>query len=146
LTFAILEYKIGNVNKINLMKHRGIIIFAAIEIALGLITLAAVIFSMAHGVCSKPPQVLLFVLVTALTSTGLGIGILRYHIHSYHLLLYFSSVIILSKFLIYGKIISLSGALETAIPSDLKSGISIVYHSLLIYYFSRKSVRDCFKK
>lgn len=124
----------------------GIKIFGIIEVLIGLITLIAVILSLIQGKSVKPPGVLVFVLTTAVISTTLGLGILRYNLKSYYLLLYFSSIIILSKILIFAKITTLNGALETTIPAAFKDAISILYHSLLIFYFTRKSIKEHFLK
>ena len=127
------------------MKHKwGIIIFALVEILIGSTTLIAVILSLIQGKSNKPLGVFIFVLTTATISTSLGFGILRYNLTCYHLLLFLSSIIIFSKILIFAKIIEFSGALETSIPSSLKNVISILYHSLIIFYFTRKSVREKF--
>jgi hypothetical protein len=127
------------------MKNKfGVMLFAIIEIFIGLLTLAAVILSLAQGKSTKSLEVLVFVLITAIISNGLGWGILRYKLLAYRLLLYFSSIIILSKILIFAKIITLNGALETTLPSSLKNIISVLYHSLLILYFTRKSIREQF--
>ena len=127
------------------MKHNcGIVIFGLIEISTGLITLIAVIISLILGKSIKPLEVLIFVLITSIISLSLGIGILRYNLASYHLSLFFATVIILSKVLIFARIISLSGALETNISPTAKNIISIIYHSLLIWYFVRPSVRKQF--
>jgi len=122
----------------------GILIFGLIEISVGLITLIAVITSLILGKSTKPPQVLIFVLITAVTSLSLGIGILRYNVLSYRWLLYFSTVIILSKVLIFAKIINLNGALETSICPSVKNTVSIIYHSLLILYLNRPVVKKRF--
>ena len=127
------------------MKNKfGVMLFAITEILIGLITLTAVILSLAQGKSTKSLQVLVFVLITAIISNGLGWGILRYKLLAYRLLLYFSSIIILSKILIFAKIITLNGALETTLPSSLKNIISVLYHSLLIFYFTHKSIREQF--
>lgn len=127
------------------MKHNwGLITFALIEITIGSITSLAVIASLILGKATKPPAVLIFVVTTAIISSSLGIGILRNNLTSYHLLLFFSTVIIVSKILIFAKIITLTGALETAVPQSTKNIISVIYHSLLIWYFSRPSVRKRF--
>jgi len=127
------------------LKHNcGIVIFGLIEISTGLITLIAVIISLILGKSIKPLEVLIFVLITSIISLSLGIGILRYNLTSYHLSLFFATVIILSKVLIFARIISLSGALETNISPTAKNIISIIYHSLLIWYFVRPSVRKQF--
>lgn len=127
------------------MKYKlGIILFSLIEILNGSITLIAVILSLIQGRSTKPLEVIIFVLATAIISTVLGFGILKYNLTCYHLLIYFSSIIILSKILIFANIITLHGALETSIPSSTKNIISILYHSLLILYFTRQSVRERF--
>ncbi len=122
----------------------GVTIFGIIEICIGLFTLSAVLTSLVIGVSAKPPEVMAFVVITSSISFGLGIGILRRSIHSYHLLLFFSTMVIFSKFLVFARIISLSGALETAIPSTAKNIISVVYHLALIAYFILPAVRKEF--
>jgi len=127
------------------MKSRlGIIIFALLEILIGAATLIAVSLSLIKGSSTKPPEVLTFVLVTAIISMTLGFGLLKCNLTCYHFLIYFSSIIILSKVLIFARVITLSGALETAIPSPLKNIISIFYHSLLIFYFTREPIKKQF--
>ena len=123
----------------------GIKLFAFIEIIIGSVTLAAVILSLIQGRSTKPWEVVMFVLVTSGISFGLGIGLLRYSLTSYHLLLYLSSIIVLSKLLISANIIYLSGALETTVPAPVKNIVSILYHSALIFYFTRRPVREKFK-
>ena len=129
-----------------MMKEKlGIKLFALIEILIGAVTLLAVILSLVQGHSAKPWEVVMFVLVTAAISTGLGLGILKYNRHAYHLLLYFSSIIVLSKILIFAKIITLSGALETMVPVPIKNTVSILYHSVIIFYFTRKPIKEKFK-
>lgn len=122
------------------------IIFALIEILIGSITLIAVLLSLAQGKSEKPLEILIFVLTAAIISAGLGLGILRRNLASYHLLLYLSSIIVFSKILIFTKIITLNGALETTIPSSLKNAIPIFYHRLFIFYFTRKGIKEQFGK
>lgn len=127
------------------MKYKtGMLFFGITEILIGAITLIAVFLNIAQGKSEKPTEVLIFVLIACCISIGLGLGILRYNKNSLHLLLFFSSAIILSKILVFADIISLNGALETAVPVPLKNTISILYHSLLIFYFTRKSIREKF--
>jgi len=124
----------------------GIKVFAAAEILIGIVTLVAVAASIIEATSRKPTEVIVFVLISAAISIYLGFGILRHNFVCYYLLLYFTSIIILSKILIFAKIITLSGALETSIPSDLKNLISIFYHGSLIFYFMRLPVRNIFIK
>lgn len=122
----------------------GIAIFGIIEIAIGAITFLSVALSLILGRSTKPLEVLIFVLTTSIISFCIGIGILRKHLTSYHILLFFAKVVILSKILIFANIISLSGAIETTIPQPFKNIISIFYHVLLLWYFSQASVRTEF--
>ncbi|MCX5707001.1 MAG: hypothetical protein NTW13_05035 [Candidatus Omnitrophica bacterium] len=127
------------------MKQKpGIILFGLTEIIIGLITLISLTLSPFLNKFTKPPSVFAFVLIAAFISLILGIGILRRSLSSYHILLFFATVIILSKLLIFAKVISLSGALETTIPSPIKDIASIFYHTLLIIYFSRPDIREYF--
>jgi hypothetical protein len=128
----------------NILPGWGIAVFGLTEVIIGSLTLFAVMLSLLSGTSTKPPEVLIFVLTTSVISLSLGIGIFRKSLHSYHLLLFFSTVIIMSKILIFGKIIFLSGDLETAVPSPIKNIISIIYHSLLILYFIRPAIRKQF--
>jgi hypothetical protein len=126
--------------------QKGIIVFGVIEICIGMLMFCDTFLYMLAGKPARPPEVIVFILATSLISTGLGIGVLRYHIHSYHLLLFFSSVIILSKILIFGHIISLNDALEAQFPFTLRNLTSIVYHGILIGYFMHPAVKKRFKE
>ena len=125
-------------------RNYGIRIFGLIEIGIGLVTFFVVIASLILGKSTKPLEVLIFVLTTAAISLSLGLGVLRMNLHSYHLLLFFATEVILSKALIFAKIITLNGALETSIPSQVKNTISVLYHILLIGYFISPKVRKAF--
>jgi hypothetical protein len=50
-------------------------------------------------------------------------------------------VIILSKALIFLKVVTLSGALETVIPASVKNIVSVIYHGAMIFYLSRAKKR-----
>jgi len=121
-------------------QDKGILIFGLIEIAIGAITLIALIASLILGKSTKPPQIFIFVLATSILSLGLGIGIIKGNLQSLRLLLYFASVIALSKILILAQVITLSGEIETTLPAPLKNIVSLVYHGLLIWYFIRKRI------
>lgn len=123
---------------------RGIVLFGITEIIIGATTLGAVMLSVFLGKSAKPAGVLIFVLASSAISVFLGLGVLKRRLSSYHLLLFFSTLILLSKILIFAKIISLSGALETALPQPAKNLISVIYHSCLIFYFTRLSTREQF--
>jgi len=119
-------------------------IIGVIEILIGGITLITTTLIFLLGVNQKSPNVLTFVILTSLLSTLIGGGLLKSNKLAYQALLYFSSVIILSKILIFAGIIELNGALEIAIPSSFKNIISIIYHSTVIYFLTHHSVKKVF--
>lgn len=114
--------------------------FGLAEISIGLVTLFATALSFILGKSAKSPEVLIFVIIASAISLVLGIGLLRLNARCYRLLLFFAAVIIISKVLIFAKIITLSGALETSISSNIKNLVSVVYHIVLIWYFRRPNV------
>ncbi len=127
------------------MRAHGLIkLIAAMEILFGGITLLAIGLSLIFSFNNKPPNVLLFVMTTALISTSLGIGLLNLRKRAYQLLIYFASVIVLSKLLIFANIIHLNGALETSIPSPIKNSISILYHAGVVFYLLKRDVKKMF--
>jgi len=124
----------------------GITLFSTAEIFIGLFTMLVIYFSIALGFNAKPVNVLVFVYTTSLLSFSLGIGLLRLNRQAYELLIFLSSVIILSKLLIFFNIIQLNGALETVMPPGIKNIISIAYHAALLFYLKLKTTESLFKK
>jgi len=122
----------------------GIFLFSTTEILIGSFTFFTAFFSAILGVNTKSATILIFIISTSSISVILGFGILRLKIHAYHMLLFLSTMIILSKILIFANIISLSGELETTIPQNIKSVASIAYHGLILFFFTRKPVKEIF--
>ena len=129
----------------NILKRtRPLLLIGIIEILVGGITLLATLATLLFSSTPKTPNVLCFVVITSIISTLLGIGIIRIHKTAYELLIYFSSVILLSKLLIFMNIIQLNGNLETSIPSSFKNLLSLVYHATIIVYLKRSDIRKIF--
>jgi len=129
----------------NMKDAWGIQVFGLIETGIGLVALVALTVSFLLGTSTKPPAVAIFVLTASIVSISLGIGIMRRNLFCYRSLLYFSALVILSKILIAGNIITLSGALETAMPPVIKNIISVLYHGALILYLIRPQIKKEFK-
>jgi hypothetical protein len=117
------------------------LIIGIIEILIGSVTLFFTFFSIVFAFNQKPPGVLAFVVVAACLSTLLGVGILKFKKMAYQMLLYFSSVVLLSKILLLMGVIHLDGSLEKTIPSPLKTWGSIIYHCSVILYLLKSDVR-----
>ncbi|OGX41375.1 MAG: hypothetical protein A3G91_06345 [Omnitrophica WOR_2 bacterium RIFCSPLOWO2_12_FULL_50_9] len=127
------------------MQHyRLVLIIGALEILIGSVTVLFNLTTLALSLNAKSPNVLAFVLVSGIMSILIGFGILNLKKPAYQLLLYFSSVILLSKFLIFMEIVHLNGALETTIPGPFKNISSIAYHSLVIFYLKKSGVKQIF--
>jgi hypothetical protein len=127
-----------------LRAFRTILIIGIIEICIGGLTLLTTWFSLIQGTNLKSPNVLLFVIVAATVSTSIGIGILKFKKIAYDLLLYFSSVVIFSKLLIFMGIIQLNGTLQTAVPSYFNDVVSVVYHAYVIYFLKQEEIKKVF--
>jgi hypothetical protein len=129
-----------------LKKDKGVVFFAITELCIGLLTLIGVGISLIFAINTKPPAVLAFVILSSLLSLLLGVGLFGYRRWAYYTVLYFAVTIILSKILIFSKIIYLHGALETKVPEPLKNLISIIYHTSLILYLRTSKIKEAFFK
>ncbi|MDP2652550.1 MAG: hypothetical protein Q8Q08_00800 [Candidatus Omnitrophota bacterium] len=125
-------------------QFRVVLIIGIIEILIGSISLFIVFSSLILGTSAKPPGILLFIVAAACISTLIGIGILKFKKAAYNVLLYFSSVIFLSKILIFMDIIQLNDAVGTSIPGHVKDAISMAYHGFVIYYLKKDDIRKIF--
>lgn len=127
------------------MRHyRLVFLIGSIEILIGGVTLLSNLVTLALSQNDKSPGVLCFVVLAGIISTLLGVGILKFKKRAYQLLLYFASVILLSKVLILLDVIRLNGALETTIPAAVKNSASIVYHGLVVAYLNKPGIRQIF--
>jgi len=129
-----------------MQKNNIITAIALIEILIGSLTFLATFCAVVFSYCTKTPNILAFVFATSLTSTWIGVGLLRFQKTAHRLLVYFSSVVFLSKLLLLSNIITLNGALETSISPDVKNIVSLFYHGFLVVYLSQRGVKKLFNK
>jgi hypothetical protein len=114
-------------------------IIAWIEILIGTVTLitsSLVQFTGVFAAQPKPTNVYIFVILTAIMAVAFGIGLLYDGKWAVRLLIFFSGYVILTKILVYAGILSFTGAIITIVPVEIKDGISILYHSLLIVFLA----------
>ncbi|MBN1869717.1 MAG: hypothetical protein JW847_03970 [Candidatus Omnitrophica bacterium] len=129
------------------MKHyRVVLAIGIIEICIGGSTLLGNLITSVLSQNSKSFGVLCFVIIAGLMSAFLGLGLLKFRREAFRLLLYFSSVIILSKVLIFMDVIRLNGALETVIPGSIKDIASVIYHGFVIAYLNKPGIRQIFHR
>ena len=124
--------------------YRPVLLIGAIEILIGSVTIVFNLITLGLSQNNKSFSVLCFVLAAGGMSTLIGIGILKLKTLAYQSLLYFSSVIILSKLLIYLDVIQLNGALETTVPGPVKNILSIIYHGSVIAYLCKPDIKRMF--
>lgn len=125
-------------------KYRKILIVGIIEILIGITTLLGTLFLLIFSLNTKEPNVIFFVTVAACSSTALGFGIIKTQKWAYYLLLYFASMIIFSKIMIFLNIIHLDSSLVSAVPNWLNHVVSLGYHGWLIYFLKRPKVKELF--
>ena len=136
-----------HLNICNTMKHYRIVLtIGIIEICIGSSTLLGNIITLALSQNNKSFGVFCFVMIAGIISSLLGMGLLKFRKEAYLLLLYFSSVIILSKILIFMDVIHLNGVLETAIPGPIKNIASIIYHGFVIAYLNKPGINRIFHR
>lgn len=126
--------------------YRTVLIIGIAEIVIGSVTVLFNLMAWSLAASTKSPNVLIFVVTTGIISILIGFGVLNFKKLAYQLLLYFSSVIILSKLLIFAGILQLNGALETTIPAPLKNMVSIVYHGFVIVYLSKRGIKEIYHR
>ncbi|MFC1593883.1 hypothetical protein ACFL38_00980 [Candidatus Omnitrophota bacterium] len=124
----------------------GIFAFGLMEIIIGGSTLMGIGVHIANQNFIIPYNVFLFIWFTALISMILGLGLLLANIKAYRLMIFFASVVIISKLLIFTNIVTLHRVLlEVRISTPVKDIISLFYHLFLLWYFKRDDVRRYFK-
>ena len=127
------------------MEHyRTILIIGIIEILIGSVTIFSNFLTLALSINNKTPNVLIFVITAGITSTLIGVGLLKLKRTAYQLLVYFSTVVLLSKALIFMGIIQLNGSLETTVPTPIKRTTSFVYHTFVLYFLNKRDVKQIF--
>ena len=115
-------------------------IVGAIEVVIGLITLLSCFVVQTwniFGYAPKPFSVYVFVVVSAVISFVLGVGMLSYRDWARKLLIFFSGYIVLTKVMIYTKLLTFSGDILTIIPVWSKDMVSVFYHVGLIIVLIR---------
>jgi len=115
-------------------------IVGAIEVVIGLITLISCFVVQTwniFGYTPKPFSVYVFVVVSAMISFVLGVGMLSYRDWARIALIFFSGYVVLTKIMIYSKLLVFSGEILTIVPVWSKDVVSVGYHLVLIITLSR---------
>jgi len=116
-------------------------IIGLIEVLIGFTAFAGCsivqIHGMIYGVMGKSADVYIFVIVTAIISFVLGIGMLADREWARKLLIFFSGYIIIIKILIYSGLMVFNGEIITYIPVWSKDLISFFYHSAILILLPR---------
>ncbi len=115
---------------------------AIIELMIGFGTLSGIAWYTHLALQAKPMNVLVFVTAAAAASAILGMGLFEKRKWAATLLVFFSGYIILNKAMIAGGLLHFNGEIITSIPLDIKNLVSILYHSSLILFLARPSVRN----
>lgn len=121
-------------------------IIALIELAIGTITIFGLTGSALFCLSKKPPHVFIFVLVCAIISSVIGMGLVKYKEWARVLLVFFSGYIILTKVLIFLDLMHFNGEMMTLVPVGIKNLISITYHGFILLFFTRTAAKKHFLK
>jgi len=121
-------------------------LIALIEISIGLLTILGLTTSALFSIAMKPLNVFLFVIISAVISTAIGIGLFNYKEQARKFIVFFSGYIILTKILVFANLLQLCCEIVTFIPPYFKNSTSIVYHTFIILFFTRQTVKRRFIK
>ncbi|MDP8298434.1 MAG: hypothetical protein P9L88_00810 [Candidatus Tantalella remota] len=125
--------------------NKGIgVLIGTIEVVFGFLTLiASTIVQFGHfsEFSPKPVNVYVFVTLSSLAGVVLGAGLLKGKAWARILLVCFAGYVILTKILVYSGLLSFGGTMLTVIPSGAKDAISLLYHSAIVIFLSRRSHR-----
>ena len=128
------------------MRNKLIIkIIAYIELLLGISTfLGSVIYALL-SVSQKSLSVFIFVIVSSIISIVIGLGLLIRRKWAKRILIFFSGYIIMTKIFIFAGLLQFTGEMINIVHVDLKNFISGMYHTAVILFLSRKTVRKEFE-
>ncbi|KJJ83450.1 membrane protein [Candidatus Omnitrophus magneticus] len=84
------------------------------------------------GIPIKPWNVYIFVVITAIFSIILGIGILKRRLWANELLIFFSGYVVINKILMYSGLLTFNSHIVKIIPIWAKDSISFLYHIVLV--------------
>lgn len=118
---------------------------AAIEVLIGLVTVVGLLTSRWLSFALKPINLFIYVLISALASIAIGIGIFNRREPARYLLVFFSGYVILIKLMIFAGLIVFSRDIIRFIPAGTKNYISVLYHSFLVVFFTLPSVKEYFR-
>lgn len=125
--------------------HKLIVkIIAFLELIIGSFTLISLITFYLLSISTKPLNVFVFVLVSSAISLAIGLGLLAYQNWARKTLIFFSMYIIFTKILIFSKLLQFNGEIITFVPDLLKNSVSFLYHSFILFFFSRPPVKHIF--
>lgn len=120
-------------------------VIALIEMMIGLVTISGLFIYTFVFFPTKPFNVFMFVLISAALSSAIGLGLFIYREWARMLLVFFSGYIIITKVMVLSRLAELSGEMLVFIPNEMRDTLSILYHGLIILFFTRRSVKAYFK-
>lgn len=128
-------------------KVRNIInLVAFIEVAIGTATMSGLTASIVFALPKKPINIFMFVFISAVISTSLGVGLFLKKNWPRRLLIFFSGWVILTKMLVFMGILHFSGELLVVVSNPVKNAFSIAYHSIIVFLLNQKAFKGYFLK
>lgn len=123
----------------------GVEFIGFIELLIGLSTMLFVSLFHIFSIIEKPLGVFIFVMASAFISAAIGFGILNYKNWARILLVFFSGYVVILKILIYLGVMKFTGEIIISPPSYVKDLISILYHILILVFFTNNNIVSRFK-
>lgn len=112
---------------------------ALIEMFIGLFIPIDLIVAFFAANPSRPAPVYFFVGVTSLISVIIGLGLFKYKSWGRKILIFFAGYVIITKILIFSRLITFTGNTIDLIPVMEKDILSLIYHTALLVVLNLKS-------
>jgi hypothetical protein len=129
----------------NMMVEKNVIrTIAFTELLIGIYTILGLIIFQFFSLAEKSPNVFIFVLLSSMASSVIGVGLFSYKQWARTVLVFFSGYVILTKILIFGNLLHFNGEILTVVPTGIKNIISVIYHIFLVIFFTRSGVKTFF--
>lgn len=127
-----------------LQKRTAIKTIAYLELIIGSLTLVSLIILSLLSASRKPLNVFIFVFISSTISVIIGLGLFAHRNWARKTLFFFSTYILLTKVLIFLNLLHFEGEIITCLPGSLKDIVSFLYHSWILLFFNRESVKKIF--
>ena len=121
-------------------------LIAVTECLIGFVVILGLSAHPVFAPSTHPLRVFAFDFITAVIAISLGLGLFLLKESARKVLVYFSGYIVMEKILTFMGVISLSGKVLTEFFGISVNIVSLIYHGVIVWFFTRNPVKLFFHK